>query len=99
MACESAAVRGGGLLLPQTLLCTAGVWTDQDSCGSSDGGLASNGCPDSQPANGDPCSLPDGGTWCQYTLLCPTACDAGAPSQPDDAGVGSASGCTSASKV
>lgn len=91
--CSSSELCAGGLLLPQPIECDGGTWATQAHC-NPDGGVASNGCPSSQPVDGDACGLPDG-TSCQYALVCPSTCDAGTPSV--DGGVGT--GCASPSKV
>jgi hypothetical protein len=87
-SCQTSTTCPGGLLLPTTVTCTAGTWTTPAAC-DADAGVASNGCPDAQPANGAPCALPDGNS-CQYALVCPGTCDAGS-TPPTDGGAGT--GC------
>jgi hypothetical protein len=73
--------------------CKSGTWTAESAC-EADGGVASNGCPQSQPEAGAPCSLPDATTFCQYALVCPSACDAGgAVAVSTDGGAVSTTGC------
>jgi hypothetical protein len=91
-SCHGSTLCPGGLILSQTLQCTVGAWTAQSGVCSADGGLADNGCPGSQPANGTACSLADGGA-CQYALVCSGTCDAGAPSAGGDGGASAGTGC------
>ncbi len=98
VTCSESALCPGGLILPQPLKCQGGTWKQDGGECSLDGGVAGNGCPDSQPANATSCSLPEG-TWCQYALVCPNKCDAGTPPAGGDGGWTTGTGCASASKV
>jgi hypothetical protein len=96
--CPSATTCAGGLILPTTLTCVAGRWTVASGVCGPDGGVADNGCPNSQPANGAPCALPDGGH-CQYGLMCSGVCDAGMPPEASvaDGSATAGTGCVSVS--
>jgi hypothetical protein len=96
--CPGATSCPGGLILPTTLTCLAGTWSVASGVCGADGGVADNGCPDSQPANASPCSLPDG-THCQYGLMCSGHCDAGAAPEASvaDGSATAGTGCVSTS--
>jgi hypothetical protein len=98
MQCPGATSCPGGLILPTTLTCVAGKWSVASGVCGADGGVADNGCPDSQPANGAPCTLPDGGH-CQYGLMCSRVCDAGATPEASvaEGGIATSTGCVSIS--
>ena len=80
-SCPSSTLCEGGLALSQELVCRGGTWQlEGESCPSIDGGVSADGCPASQPRNGDPCSTPDGSASCMYRLVCPPQpCDAASP--------------------
>lgn len=95
-SCKASVQCAAGLLLPVNVACVGGAWTTPATC-EADGGVASNGCPQAQPVNGTSCSLPAATTYCQYVLVCPSACDAGGSVLvPVDGGAASGTGCVGA---
>ncbi len=97
-SCPSATLCEGGLALSQELVCRGGIWQlEGETCPSLDGGVSAEGCPASQPHNGDPCSTPDALASCMYRLVCPPQpCDAGSPPTDGSSESGaSGTGCAS----